>query len=136
MLQMERSMIMKKTQIGVWILLMTAIVFCLTACGNRNSAGNSTSSSDYGTTAPSTGGAGESSSAAGNTGTNGTDTTGGTSGAGTVNGTGNGTDTTGAGGAMEESSGGILNDIMDDAETMLDDTGNAIKNTVDPTTTK
>jgi hypothetical protein len=136
MLQMERSMIMKKMQIGVWILLMMAIVFCLTACGNRNAAGNSTSSSDYGTTAPSTGGAGESSSAAGSMGTSGTDMTGGTSGAGTVNGAGNGTGTNGTGGAMEESSGGILNDIMDDAETMMDNTGNAIKNTMEPTTTR
>jgi hypothetical protein len=125
-------MIMKKMQIGVWLLLMTAIVFSLTACGNRNAADSSTSSADYGTTAPSTGGAYESSSAAGSTGTTGTDTTGGTSGAGTVN----GTDMTGTGGAMEESSGGIIRDIMDDAETMLDDTGNAIKNTVDPTTAR
>jgi hypothetical protein len=129
---MERSMIMKKMQIGVWLLLMTAIVFSLTACGNRNAADSSTSSADYGTTAPSTGGAYESSSAAGSIGTTGTDTTGGTSGAGTVN----GTDMTGTGGAMEESSGGIIRDIMDDAETMLDDTGNAIKNTVDPTTAR
>lgn len=122
---------MKKMRIGAWILLVMAVVFCLTACGNKNAGNGSTSSSEYGTTAPSTSGAYESTTGGvgetGGTSGNGSTQMNGTSGTGAAGSTIDSTENTNGSTIMEESSGGIIRDMLDDAETMLDNTGNAIK---------